>query len=54
MMNDVVSSQDVIGTLRQFMASNGGDEATESLILAIGAELLGISDDMMSELLSNG
>lgn len=50
MMHPLKPSE-VICTLRHFMAANEGDEATESLIISIGAELLDVSQDRMMELL---
>ena len=48
-MNKVILPEDVDNVIQSFILVNNGDEATESLILAIGAELLDISSDTMAE-----
>ena len=48
-MNMVMFQEDVDNVIQSFMMANKGDEATEALILAIGAELLDISSDAMYE-----
>ena len=48
-MNMVMFPEDIDNVIQSFLLVNKGDEATESLILAIGAELLDISDDEMYE-----
>lgn len=48
-MNTLIFPEDVDNVIQSFMLVNRGDEATESLILAIGAELLDISSDTMAE-----
>ena len=40
---------DVISIIKSFFDANRGDESTENIILAIGAELLNISTDAMYE-----
>lgn len=40
---------DVITVIKSFFNANEGDESTEDIILAIGAELLNISADAMYE-----
>lgn len=49
-MNKLIMPEDVIEVVKSFLACNDGDEATESLILSIGAELLDVSVDTMCEL----
>lgn len=44
-MNSMIMPEDVIEVIKSFLACNDGDEATEDLILAIGAELLDVSTD---------
>ena len=51
-MNQVIFPEDVDAVIKSFMLVNEGDEATETLILAIGAELLDISSDTMIERIS--
>lgn len=53
-MNEVIYPEDVIAVILSFLDVNKGDEATESLILAIGSELLDVSQDMMIEILEVG
>ena len=48
-MNRMLFPEDVENVIQSFMMCNDGDEATEDLILAIGAELLDISLDEMYE-----
>ena len=48
-MNQVIFPEDVDNVIQSFVLVNNGDEATENLILAIGAELLDISVDTMAE-----
>ena len=49
-MKELIMPEDVIEVVKSFLSCNEGDEATESLILAIGAELLDVSVDTMCEL----
>lgn len=51
-MNENITSSDVIGVINQFYRLNDADEATTAIILAIGAEILGISSDTMLEQIS--
>lgn len=46
-MNEIIYPNDVAEVIRSFLKCNAGDEATEDLIVAIGAELLDVSDDTM-------
>lgn len=48
-MNRMLFPEDVDNVIQSFILVNNGDEATENLILAIGAELLDISVDTMAE-----
>ena len=48
-MNTMIFPEDVDNVIQSFVLANEGDEATEALILAIGAELLDISSDIMYE-----
>jgi hypothetical protein len=48
-MNTMIFPEDVDNVIQSFLMVNKGDEATEDLILAIGAELLDISVDTMLE-----
>lgn len=48
-MNQIIFPEDVDNVIQSFILVNNGDEATENLILAIGAELLDISADTMAE-----
>lgn len=49
-MNTIIFPEDVVRVVESFLMCNEGDEATESLILAIGAELLDVSPDTMYEM----
>lgn len=51
-MNTIIFPEDVDNVIQSFILVNNGDEATENLILAIGAELLDISVDTMAERIS--
>ena len=48
-MNNPVTSEDVLGVIKQFYLLNEADEATTDIILAICAEILGISPDTVLE-----
>lgn len=48
-MNNIIFPEDVDNVIQSFILVNNGDEATEDLILAIGAELLDVSVDTMAE-----
>lgn len=48
-MNRIIFPEDVDNVIQTFLLVNNGDETTEYLILAIGAELLDVSVDMMAE-----
>ena len=48
-MNTVIFPEDVDNVIQSFMIANEGDEATEALILAIGAALLDVSIGTMYE-----
>ena len=53
-MNTIIFPEDVDNVIQSFILVNNGDEATENLILAIGAELLDISVDTMAERIGFG
>ena len=48
-MRTIIFPEDVDNVIQSFILVNNGDEVTENLILAIGAELLDISVDTMAE-----
>ena len=50
-MTHTLTGAEVLCVLKHFMAANAGDEATETLIISIGAEILDVSQDCMMELL---
>lgn len=50
-MNQIILSEDVIEVIKSFLSCNDGDEATKSLILSIGSELLDVSVDTLLEML---
>lgn len=49
-MNNIIEASDVVAVIKYFLKMNEGDEATEDIILAIGAEILDISIDTMCEI----
>lgn len=51
-MNQVLFSEDVKNVVRSFVEVNAGDETTQQLIFAIGAELLDVSIDKMIEMVN--
>ena len=50
-MNKLIMPEDVVAVMKSFLAYNDGDEATECLILAIGAELLDVSEEALIEMI---
>ena len=50
-MNKIIDTEDVIGVIKNFLSCNEGDEATECLVLSIGAEILGVSVDTLFEMI---
>lgn len=50
-MNAMIMPEDVIAVMKSFLACNEGDEATECLIIAIGAELLDVSEETLMEMI---
>ena len=52
-MNRMITSEDVVAVMKSFLAWNEGDEATECLILSIGAELLDVSEETLIEIIEN-
>lgn len=50
-MNQIIVTEDVIEVIKSFLSCNEGDEATEHLILSIGAEMLDVSVDTMLEMI---
>ena len=48
-MIKAIFPDDVMGIIKNFLDCNAGDEATENIILAIGAEILDISVDTLLE-----
>ena len=48
-INTMLFQEDVDNVIQSFILVNNGYEATENLILAIGAELLDISVDTMAQ-----
>lgn len=52
-MNQLIFPEDIVCVIRSFVNINKGDDATCDIIIAIGAEMLDISHDKMSEMLGN-
>lgn len=50
-MNESIMSEDIIKTVKTFMSYTDGDEALERFVLAMGADILGISVDKLIELI---
>ena len=46
------SKEDVINIIRSYCLANDGDEATTDLLLAVGAEILGVSTEEMQKMLA--
>ena len=46
------SKEDVISIIRSYCLANAGDEATTDLLLAVGAEILGVSAEEMQKMLA--
>ena len=44
------SKEDVISIIRSYCLANDGDEATTDLLLAVGAEILGVSTEEMQKI----
>ena len=53
-MNTIIYPEDVVAVIQSFMTCNAGDEATEEILLAVGAELLDVSTDTMNEMVQKG
>lgn len=49
-MNTMLFPEDVVNVIRSFLLVNRGDIGTQDIILAIGAELLDVSEDTMIEM----
>ena len=45
------SKEDVISIIRSYCLANDGDEATTDLLLAVGAEILGVSSEEMQKMI---
>lgn len=50
-MNAMIFPEDIANVVQSFCMANDGDEATQALIISIGAELLDISQDKMLEMI---
>lgn len=53
-MNQILYPEDVANVIQSFFMVNRGDEATEDLIICIGAELLDVSPDTMLKMIGAG
>jgi len=51
-MNEIIFPDDIVAIVKSFLDVNDGDEATQDVILAIGAEILDISTDTMYGMVS--
>lgn len=52
-MNTMIMPEDVVTVMKSFLDCNEGDEATECLVLSIGAELLDVSEETLMEMIEN-
>ena len=52
-MNKLIMPEDVVEVMKSFLAYNEGDEATECLILSIGAELLDVTEETLMKMIEN-
>lgn len=50
-MNQIIMLEDAIKVVKTFMSYTDGDEALERFILAMSAELLGVSVDTILEMI---
>lgn len=50
-MNHWIEPVNVIEVVKSFCMANDGDDATTNLIIAIGAELLDVSEDRIMEMM---
>ena len=50
-MNKIIETEDVIEVVKSFLSCNDGDEASELLILSMGAELLDVSVDTLLDMI---
>ena len=50
-MNKIIEVEDVVEVVKSFLSCNDGDEATETIILSMGAELLDVSVDTLLEMI---
>lgn len=49
-MSKHVDADKIIKVIKEFLSYNEGDEATEYLIIAIGAQILGMTSDDFAEI----
>lgn len=50
-MQNIIEKERIIATIRSFYDMNDGDEATQTLLVAIGAEILDCSEDNFLEMM---
>ena len=50
-MNEVIYWEDVVETIKSYFKCNDGDEATQDLIISIGAEILNVSWDTLNDMM---
>ena len=52
-MNTMITPEDVVDVVKSFLDCNEGDEATECLILSIGAEMLDVSEETLMTMIED-
>lgn len=50
-MQNIIEKERIIATIRSFCDINDGDDATQSLLIAVGAEILDCSEDNFLEMM---
>lgn len=51
-MLQAIEGEHIVATIKSFCEVNEGDENTQSLLVAVGAEILDVSEDRFQELMS--
>ena len=50
-MQNIIEKERIIATIRSFCDMNDGDETTQTLLIAVGAEILDCSEDNFLEMM---
>lgn len=51
-MQNIIEKERIIATIRSFYDMNDGDEATQTLLVAVGTEILDCSEDTFLNVLA--